>query len=87
MVNGHQLKKKRIISLRSKIFFVYIQGCDSALMPKTCSNGVAQEMIRALKLPVPCMFYHFGCKHTDAEDKIEKHEAECKGRNFFGNSS
>ena len=50
---------------------------DSRLMAKTCSNGVAREMIRALRLPVPCMFYHFGCKYTDTEDKIEKHEAEC----------
>ena len=59
------------------ISLVYIQGCDSTLMPKTCSNGVAREMIRALRLPGPCMFYNFGCKFTDADDKIEEHEKEC----------
>ena len=43
-------------------------------MAKTCSNGVAREMIRALRLPVPFMFYNFGCKFMDADDKIEEHE-------------
>jgi len=54
-----------------------VKACKAKLKPRSCTNEDAIEMIKNLRLPVPCKNGLNGCPCELTEDKMEDHEDEC----------
>jgi len=52
------------------------EGCGEKLMP----NNSVTEVVRAMKLPVPCKNRNNGCTKEGNEEEVEGHEHECEFR-------
>ena len=58
-----------------------VEGCgeeELMLMPKTYDSDT--EVVRAMKLPVPCKNRNNGCPKEGNEEEVEEHEIECEFR-------
>ena len=53
-------------------------------MPVTCTKTDFADMVRAMKLPVPCKNRNDGCTNQHIIEKIEEHESECEHRWITG---
>ena len=54
------------------------------MMPVTCTKTDFADMVRAMKLPVPCKNRNDGCTNQHIIEKIEEHESECEHRWITG---
>jgi len=53
-------------------------------MLQSCTKTDFADMVRAMKLPVPCKNRHNGCTDQHIIEKIEEHESECGHRWITG---
>ena len=59
-------------------------ACNAKLMPESCVKTDFADMVRAMKLPVPCKNRDNGCTDQHIIEKIEEHESECEHRLITG---
>jgi len=61
-----------------------VDECKATMMPVTCVKTDFTDMVRKIKLPVPCKERKNGCTDQHIVEKIEEHQSECEYRVITG---